>query len=146
LNSPLDVLLVEDSLADILLTREAFEANSITNPLNVVENGDDAMAYLRRQGKYSRVNRPGLVLLDLNLPRKSGREVLAEMKSDPELQNIPVVVLTTSKAEEDVGQAYGLHANCYIMKPVEFQNLSEVIRTIKDHWLGVVTLPPRNVN
>jgi CheY-like chemotaxis protein len=137
----IQILLVEDSPADILLTQEAFRRHKVINPLNVVENGVDAMAYLRREGAYANAKRPGLILLDLNLPRKSGREVLAEIKSDSSLRSIPVVILTTSEAEEDVIKSYGLYANCYITKPVEFKKLSEVIRALNEFWFCVVRLP-----
>jgi len=136
------ILLVEDSPTDVMLTREAMEHYKVLNPLDVVDDGVAAMEYLRREGQYRSAPRPGLVILDLNLPRKSGREVLEELKSDPELKNIPVVILTTSKSEEDVARSYGLHANCYITKPVDFQKFIEVVRTINDFWFGVVTLPP----
>jgi CheY-like chemotaxis protein len=114
----------------------------LLNPLHVVEDGVAALEYLKRDGGHSAAPRPGLILLDLNLPRKSGREVLEELKSDPALMNIPVVVLTTSKSEEDVVKSYGLHANCYITKPVDFAKFTDVIRTISEFWFGVVTLPP----
>jgi CheY-like chemotaxis protein len=136
------ILLVEDSPTDVMMTREAMEHYRVLNPLHVVEDGVAAMEYLRREGQYHSARRPGLIILDLNLPRKSGREVLEELKTDPEFMNIPVVILTTSKAEEDVARSYGLHANCYITKPVDFVKFVEVVRTINDFWLGVVTLPP----
>jgi CheY-like chemotaxis protein len=124
-----------------MMTREALEYYKVRNPLHVADDGVEAMAYLRRQGKYRDAPRPGLIILDLNLPRKSGREVLEELKADPELRAIPVVVLTTSKSEEDVARSYGLHANCYITKPVDFSKFVEVVRSINDFWLGIVTLP-----
>lgn len=136
------ILLVEDSPTDVLMTREALDDYKVRNPLHVVEDGVAAMEYLRRQGKYRDAPRPGLIILDLNLPRKSGREVLEELKSDAALRTIPVVVLTTSKSEEDVARTYGLHANCYITKPVDFSKFAEVVRSINDFWFGVVTLPP----
>ncbi|KVG69432.1 two-component system response regulator [Burkholderia ubonensis] len=137
-----EILLVEDSPTDVMMTREALEYYKVLNPLRVVEDGVEAMAFLRRDGQYASVRRPGLILLDLNLPRKSGREVLQELKGDPALMTIPVVILTTSKSEEDVVRSYGFHANCYITKPVDFTKFSDVVRTINDYWFGVVTLPP----
>ena len=138
----LHILMVEDSPTDVMMTREAFDYYKVLNPLHVTEDGVEAIAVLRREGKHAAAPRPGLIILDLNLPRKSGQEVLQELKTDPELKNIPVVVLTTSKAEEDVAKSYGLHANCYITKPVDFAKFVEVVRSINDFWLGVVTLPP----
>jgi CheY-like chemotaxis protein len=140
-DSLLHILLVEDSPTDVMMTREALEYYKVRNPLHVADDGVEAMEYLRRQGKYRDAPRPGLIILDLNLPRKSGREVLEELKADPELRAIPVVVLTTSKSEEDVARSYGLHANCYITKPVDFSKFVEVVRSINDFWLGIVTLP-----
>ncbi|GLU31030.1 response regulator [Trinickia caryophylli] len=136
------ILLVEDSPTDVMLTKEAMEQYKVLNPLHIAEDGVEAMAYLKREGKYASAQRPGLIILDLNLPRKSGREVLRDLKSDPELMNIPVVILTTSKSEEDVAKSYGLHANCYITKPVDFEKFIQVVRSINDFWFGVVTLPP----
>ncbi len=136
-----EILLVEDSPTDAMMTREALEYYKLLNPLWIVEDGVEAMAYVRREGAHRAARRPGLIILDLNLPRKSGQEVLQELKSDPELKSIPVVVLTTSKCEEDVARSYGLHANCYITKPVDFAKFCEVARTINDFWFGVVTLP-----
>ena len=138
------ILLVEDSPTDVMLTREAMEQYKVLNPLDIVEDGVDAMDYLRGRGKYADqpVTRPCLIILDLNFPRMSGREVLYELKQDPELSNIPVVVLTTSKSEEDVVKSYCLHANCYITKPVDFAKFIDVVRSINDFWFGVVTLPP----
>ena len=138
------ILLVEDSPTDVMLTREAMEQYKVLNPLDIVEDGVDAMDYLRGRGKYAGREplRPGLIILDLNLPRMSGREVLYELKQDPELRNIPVVVLTTSKSEEDVVKSYCLHANCYITKPVDFAKFIDVVRSINEFWFGVVTLPP----
>ena len=138
---PAEILLVEDSPSDVLMTREALQSAKILNNLHVVDNGMEAIAFLRQQGKYTSMPRPHIVLLDLNLPGKSGREVLAEIKGDPYLKAIPVVVLTTSKAEEDVLIAYGLHANCYVSKPVDFANFASVIRSIEKFWFTVVTLP-----
>jgi two-component system response regulator len=139
---PVDILLVEDSPTDVLLTEEALEHSKVLNNLHVVEDGVEAMAFLRREGKYADVPRPDLVLLDLNLPRKDGREVLGEMKSDENLKRIPVVVLTTSRAEEDIARAYGEHANCYIAKPVDFNQFADVVRTIENFWFTVVVFPP----
>lgn len=136
------ILLVEDSPTDVMMTREAMDYYKVLNPLQVVEDGVAAMEYLRLHGQHGSARRPGLILLDLNLPRKSGREVLQELKADPEFMNIPVVVLTTSKSEEDVVRSYGLHANCYITKPVDFNKFIDVVRTINEFWFGVVTLPP----
>jgi two-component system response regulator len=138
---PIEILLVEDSPTDVLMTVEAFKYAKVLNNLHVVENGVDALAFLRRQGAHAGAPRPDLILLDLNLPRKDGREVLADIKADPELKIIPVVVLTTSKAEEDVVKAYGLHANCYVTKPVDFASFAEVVRSIEQFWFTVVTLP-----
>jgi CheY-like chemotaxis protein len=139
---PIEVLLVEDDPGDVLLIREAFDFNKVHNNLNVVNDGEQALAYLRREGEYSESLRPDLVLLDLNLPRKDGREVLAEIKSDPALRSIPVVVLTTSKAEEDILRSYDLHANAYVTKPVDFARFIEVVRQIDQFFLTVVKLPP----
>ncbi len=137
-----DILLVEDSPADVLITREAFKEFRILNTLHVVEDGVEAIAFLRRQGKYASAPHPELILLDLNLPRKNGREVLAEIKDDPNLRHIPVVVLTTSHSEQDVLQAYDRHANCYIVKPVGFENFVEAMKSIRQFWFSLVTLPP----
>jgi CheY-like chemotaxis protein len=136
-----DILLVEDSPTDVIITREAFAEFRVLNKLHVVEDGVEAMAYLRHQGEYATATRPDLVLLDLNLPRKNGREVLVEIKSDPALKSIPVVVLTTSQSESDVLEAYDHYANCYIVKPVGFENFLEALKTIRQFWFGVVTLP-----
>jgi two-component system, chemotaxis family, response regulator Rcp1 len=139
---PIEILLVEDSPSDTQLTIEALKEAMVRNRLNVVEDGVEGLAFLRREGKYREAPRPDLVLLDLNLPRKDGREVLAEVKGDADLKAIPVVVLTTSRAEADVLRAYELHANCYITKPVDFEQFLEVVRAIESFWLCVVTLPP----
>lgn len=135
------VLMVEDSPSDALMTREALNHAKVINELHIVEDGVEALAFLRREGKYANAPRPDLILLDLNLPRKDGREVLSEIKFDERLKMIPVVVLTTSKAEEDVVRAYGLHANCYVTKPVDFSAFAEVVRSIRNFWFSVVTLP-----
>jgi two-component system, chemotaxis family, response regulator Rcp1 len=137
----IEILLVEDNPGDVILTREALREGKIANNLHVVEDGEQAMAFLRREGPYAEVPRPDVVLLDLNLPRKDGREVLAEVKSDPKLKHIPVVILTTSRNEEDVMNTYGLHANCYLVKPVEYAPFLEVIRSFESFWLKVVRLP-----
>lgn len=140
---PVEILLVEDSPSDTALTLEALKAGKIANRLFNVEDGCEAMAYLRCQGVYKNAPKPDLIMLDLNLPKKDGREVLAELKRDPELQTIPVIVLTTSRADEDIIKSYQLHANCYITKPVDFQQFINVVKTIENFWLTVVTLPPR---
>jgi len=135
------VLLVEDNPGDTRLTREAIRDCDVPLNLNVVRDGFEAMAFLRRQGRYAAVARPALILLDLNLPGKDGREVLAEIKHDPELRRIPVVVLTTSQSEDDIAAAYRLHANCYIRKPPEANQLSRIVKGIEDFWLTKVRLP-----
>jgi two-component system response regulator len=137
----IEILLVEDSPADILLTREAFEESRIINTLHVVEDGVQAMDFLYKRGAHASVPRPDLILLDLNLPRKNGREVLAEIKADPHLRKIPIVVLTTSSADEDFLRAYDLNANCYVVKPVGFENFMEAMQSIRQFWFSVVTLP-----
>jgi CheY-like chemotaxis protein len=136
-----DVLLVEDDDGDVLMTREAFEHHKIRNKLHVVQDGEEALQFLHREGPYAGAPRPGLILLDLNLPRRDGREVLAELKADPELRVIPVVVLTTSEAEEDILRSYALHANAYVSKPVDFDRFVDVIRQIDDFFVTVVKLP-----
>ena len=138
---PINILLVEDSPTDVLLTREALADAKIRNRLDVVHDGEQALSFLRKEGSYAESPRPDLILLDLNMPRKSGREVLEEIKVDPRLKAIPVVVLTTSKAEEDILRSYHLNANCYISKPVDYDQFSRVIRSIESFWLTVVTLP-----
>ena len=140
---PIDILLVEDSPTDALIAQEAFEQANLLNHLHIVEDGVEALAFLRRQGHYDAAPRPDLILLDWNLPRKSGQEVLAELKVDGELKLIPVVVLTTSQAEEDVVKAYGLYANCYIAKPVDFTNFTKAVEAIRQFWFNIVTLPRR---
>jgi CheY-like chemotaxis protein len=141
---PVQILLVEDSPGDIRLTREVLRDAKIANELHIVGDGEQAMAFLRREGDYADVRRPDLILLDLNLPRKDGREVLAELKDDPELGMIPVVVLTTSEAEEDIVRSYRLHANAYVSKPVDFDRFIEVVRQIDDFFVSVVKLPNRH--
>lgn len=138
---PIEILLVEDNPGDADLTREAFATGKIDNVLHVVSDGVEAMAFLRCQGKYSGAARPDLVLLDLNLPRKDGREVLAEIKSDETLKRIPVVVLTTSRDEADVLKSYNLHANCFISKPIDLGEFIRAVRSIEDFWLTIVSLP-----
>ena len=138
---PVNILLVEDNPGDVRLTREGLKEGKVLNHLSVVEDGVEAMAFLRQEGQYSDVVRPDLILLDLNLPKKNGREVLQEIKSDPGLRSIPVVVLTTSRAEEDILRSYDLHANCYITKPVDVQQFVSVVQFIEEFWVTVVTLP-----
>jgi CheY-like chemotaxis protein len=141
---PVEVLLVEDDAGDVMMTREAFAEHKLHNRLNVVSDGADALAYVRQEGKFAGVARPDLVLLDLNLPRRDGREVLAEMKSDPDLREIPIVVLTTSSAEEDVLASYRLHANAYVTKPVDFERFISAVRQIDDFFVTLVRLPRRD--
>ena len=136
-----EVLLVEDSPSDARLTQEAFRDGKIRNNLNIVSDGVEAMAFLKKQGAYANAPRPHLVLLDLNLPRMDGREVLKRIKTDPGLRSIPVVVLTTSEAETDVAAAYEYHANCYIQKPVDLHSFLKIVAAIEDFWLTVVKLP-----
>lgn len=138
----IEILLVEDSPADILLTREAFKNNKLVNEIHVVEDGIQAMDFLYRRGKHASAPRPDLILLDLNLPRKNGREVLAEIKADEDLRSIPIVVLTTSDDDEDILKAYNLNANCYVVKPVGFENFMKAMQSIRHFWFSVVTLPP----
>jgi CheY-like chemotaxis protein len=138
---PIDVLLVEDDPGDTLMIREAFEDNKVNNTLACVTDGTEAMMYLRREGRYADAPRPDLVLLDLNLPKMDGREVLKEIKGDDTLSTIPVVVLTTSQAEEDVLRSYRLHANAYVTKPVDFDRFIEVVRQIDEFFVTVVKLP-----
>ncbi|HKE63746.1 MAG TPA: response regulator [Micromonosporaceae bacterium] len=141
--APVEVLLVEDDPGDVLMTREAFAEHSVRNRLSVVSDGADALAFVRQQGKFADAVRPDLVLLDLNLPRRDGREVLAEMKSDPDLSEIPVVVLTTSSAEEDVLASYRLHANAYVTKPPDFERFIAAVRQIDEFFANLVRLPRR---
>ncbi len=138
---PVEILLVEDNEGDIGLVEEVFEEDRINNNLSITEDGEEAMEFLKREGKYENAPRPDLILLDLNLPKKDGREVLKEIKADDNLRKIPVVVLTTSKAEKDIVKSYDLHANSYITKPVDFNQFIKVIRSIEDFWLEVVKLP-----
>ena len=139
----IEVLLVEDDPGDVVLIREAFEHNKVYNALHVVSDGVQALEFLRREGDYADAPRPDLMLLDLNLPRKDGRQVLAEVKEDAELRTIPVVVLTTSQAEEDIARSYDLHANAYVSTPVDFDRFIEVVRQIDDFFVSVVQLPNR---
>jgi len=140
---PVEILLVEDSPGDVRLTMEALKEGKLSNELHVVEDGIEALAFLRKEGKYTQAPHPDLILLDLNLPKKDGREVLAEIKEDPDLKRIPVVVLTTSKAEEDILRTYDLHANCYVTKPVELEQFMTIVKYIEEFWLTIVKLPPR---
>ncbi|GAB1689202.1 response regulator [Krasilnikovia sp. M28-CT-15] len=142
-SAPIEVLLVEDDPGDVLMTQEAFQEHQVRNRLTVVPDGAEALAYLRREGSYPDAVRPDLILLDLNLPKRDGREVLAEIKEDPDLGRIPVVVLTTSAADEDILRSYELHANAYVTKPVDFDRFISVIRQIDEFFVGVVRLPPR---
>ena len=138
---PIEILLVEDSPGDVRLTRETLKDAKVLNHLNVVGDGEEAMAFLRRDAPHADAPRPDLILLDLNLPKKDGREVLAEIKSDSQLRRIPVVVLTTSAAEQDILESYDLHANCYITKPVDLDQWITVVRSIENFWLTIVKLP-----
>jgi len=137
----IEILLVEDNPGDVRLTMEALKECKVRNKLYVVEDGIEALAFLRKQGKYANFPRPDLILLDLNLPVKDGRAVLAEIKEEPSLKRIPVVILTTSKAEEDIIKTYDLHANCYITKPVDFDQFINIVKKIEDFWLTIVKLP-----
>lgn len=138
---PIEILLVEDNPGDIRLTQEVFREGRLANRLHIARDGIEAMAHLRREGPYAQAVRPDLILLDLNLPRKDGREVLAEIKADQELRRIPVVVLTTSSADQDILKAYDLHANCYLTKPVDLEAFIDVVRSIEEFWLALVKLP-----
>jgi chemotaxis family two-component system response regulator Rcp1 len=142
MHDTIEILLVEDNPADVDLTTETLAYAKIRNHLHVVNDGVEALAFLRREGRYREASRPDLILLDLNLPRKDGRAVLTELKADPELASIPVVVLTSSDAERDVVRSYDLGANCYINKPVDLDQFASVVRTIEDFWFLVVKLPP----
>ena len=138
---PIEILLVEDNPGDVRLTIEAFKEAKVHNRLEVVRDGVEAIAFLRKERDYANRERPDLILLDLNLPKKNGHEVLAEIKEDPNLKTIPVIILTTSKAEQDIHKTYKLHANCYITKPVDLDHFITVIQSIKHFWLSVVKLP-----
>lgn len=138
-----EILLVEDNPGDVRLTQEALKESKLFLNLNVVVDGIEAMAYLRKEGQYRHKPRPDLILLDLNLPRKDGRQVLAEIKADEKLMVIPVVILTTSRSEEDILKSYGLHANCYITKPLDFEQFLTIVNKIEDFWITIVKLPIR---
>ena len=140
---PVEILLVEDDPGDVLMTQEALSDAKLVNNLHVVDNGEEALTFLRQQSPYEDAPRPGLILLDLNLPRVDGREVLAQIKADEGLRRIPVVVLTTSEAEEDILRSYDLHANAYVTKPVDFDSFVRVVRQVDDFYISVVRLPPR---
>ena len=138
---PIEILLVEDNPDDALLTVESLKEGRIRNNVSHVEDGVEALSFLRRDGEYADVPRPDLILLDLQMPRKNGREVLAEIKEDPDLKTIPVVILTTSSAEKDVFESYNLHANCYVTKPIDMEEFIQAVRKIEDFWLTIVKLP-----
>ena len=142
---PIEILMVEDNPGDVRLTREALKGGKVWNEIHVVTDGVAALDFLRQQPPYEKAPRPDLVLLDLNLPKKDGREVLSSMKSDPQLLAIPVVILTTSQAEEDVIRAYNLNCNCYVTKPVDFEQFTRIVQAIEQFWLTIVTLPPNPV-
>ena len=138
----IDILLVEDNPGDVRLTREALKEGKVLNTLHVVGDGIEALDFLRHKAPYVKVPHPDIILLDLNLPRMDGRELLAEIKSDPNLRRIPVVILTTSKAEEDIIKSYDLHANCYITKPVDLDQFITVVKSVEEFWFTIVKLPP----
>lgn len=140
---PVEILLVEDNAGDVRLAREGLRECKLLNNLSVAEDGVKAMAFLRREGEHAHAPRPDLIMLDLNLPRKDGREVLKEIKEDENLKRIPVVILTTSKAEEDIVKSYSLHANCYVTKPLAIEQFIEVVQAIETFWFTIVELPPR---
>ena len=142
MGKPIEILLVEDNPGDSRLAQEALKDAKVRNNVSLVEDGIEAMAFLRKEGKYADALRPDVILLDLNLPKKDGREVLAEIKTDEDLKRIPVVILTVSKDEEDILKTYNLHANCYITKPIDLEQFIKVVRTIEDFWLTIVKLPP----
>jgi len=139
---PVEILMAEDNPGDVTLTRKALEEGKLANNLHVVNDGVEAMAYLNGEGEYADRPRPDLILLDLNMPRKDGREVLEDIKSDDDLKRIPVVVLTSSEAEEDVAKSYELHANAYLTKPIDFDGFLEIVGSLEEFWLEVVKLPP----
>jgi CheY-like chemotaxis protein len=139
--APVEILLVEDDPGDVLITREAIESSKVANRLSVVSNGEEALQFLQREGSFADAARPGLILLDLNLPRLDGREVLARVKADPDLRRIPVVVLTTSSSDEDIVRSYDLHANAYVTKPVDFDQFMSVVRQIDEFFVSIVSLP-----
>ena len=138
-----EILLVEDNPGDVRLVQEALRESKIINQLHAVSDGKEALAFLRKQGSYANARRPDLILLDLNLPRKDGREVLSEIKADPDLRRIPVVIVTSSKAEDDILKSYNHHANCYITKPLDLEKFIEVVKAIQDFWISIVKLPPK---
>ncbi len=140
---PIEILLVDDSPGDVRLAVETLKESKVCNQLSVVNDGVEAMAFLRKEGKYKGAARPDLILLDLNMPRKDGREVLAEVKNDPDLRRIPVVVLTISKADEDILKAYNLYANCYITKPIDIEQFTKIVSAVEDFWFSIVKLPPK---
>ena len=140
-NQAITILMAEDNATDVMLTKEALAHAKLLNTLHVVDDGVEALDFLHRRGKHTKAPQPDLILLDLNMPRKNGQEVLPEIKASERLKQIPVVILTTSKAEEDVVKAYGLYANCYVVKPVDFEVFTEVVRSIQEFWFSVVTLP-----
>lgn len=142
-SSMVEILMVEDNPADVRLTREAFKDAKVLNNIHVTYDGEEAMSFLRREGKYADAPCPDIILLDLNLPKKDGREVLAEIKKDPDLKRIPVVVLTTSDDEKDIFRAYDLHVNAYVKKPVDLDQFMRIVEVIENFWLSVVKLPPR---
>jgi CheY-like chemotaxis protein len=142
---PVEILLIEDNPGDVRLTKEALKEAKVINNLTVLKDGVEALAFLRQQGTYDNAVTPHLILLDLNLPRKDGREVLAEIKADDKLKRIPVVVLTTSQDEQDVFRSYNLHANCYVTKPVDLEQFMTVVKSIEDFWLGIVMLPKNGI-
>jgi len=142
----IEVLLVEDNPGDVRLTQEVFKETKIRNNLHIITDGLEVMPFLRQEGKYGNVPRPDLILLDLNLPKKDGRELLAEIKNDPALRHIPVVILTTSRADEDILNSYDLHVNCYITKPVDLEQFIKVVKGIEDFWLTIVKLPRNKKN
>lgn len=141
---PVHILLVEDNPADVRLTKEALKQEKVLVNMSVVEDGEEAMAFLRREGKYSDAKRPDIILLDLNLPRKDGREVLAKIKADEDLKRIPVLVMTISETEQDIRKAYNDYANCYITKPANFGQFVKIVNSIEDFWFTVVKLPPKS--
>jgi len=141
MGSPIEILLVEDNPADVRLMVEVLKETKVRNTLTVAADGIEALDLLRRTGRYTHATRPGLILLDLNLPKKDGRQVLAELKADPDLKRIPVVILTSSKAEEDIFKSYNLYANCYVTKPVDLEQFVKVVKSIEDFWLTTVKLP-----
>jgi len=140
--APLEMLLVEDNPGDVRLAMEALREGMVPNKLNVVEDGEEAMAFLRREGIYAKSPRPSIILLDLNLPRKDGREVLAEIKRNPDLRSIPVIILTTSRADKDIFTSYDNHANCYVTKPFDVDVFISTVKSLENFWLAIATLPP----